>query len=170
MTISDLEKFAPEYPWRAALARAGLAASGPSGERTLIVTERSAFPKLAKVFAKTPLNVWRDYLTTRYMHTFAAELPQKVDAANFAFYGTVLSGNNAAARPRERAAFSCSTIPSARRSASSMCRSIPRPKPRPRRTPLVQNLLKAYDADIRTLSWMSERRGRRRSTSSTTSS
>src|SRR5262249_3622641 len=95
MTVAGLEKLAPDYPWRAAFARAGVSVNGPSGERVLIVNENTAFPSLAKIFAKTPVAVWRDYLTTRYMHTFSAYLPKKIDDADFAFYGTQLNGNTA---------------------------------------------------------------------------
>src|SRR5206468_5551017 len=94
LTVSELETLAPGYPWRAALTRAGLSLNGPKGERTVIVAEKTAFNKLAIIFAEAPVGVWRDYLTTRYLHAFAAALPKAVDDADFAFYGTVINGNS----------------------------------------------------------------------------
>jgi putative endopeptidase len=63
MKISDLEKLAPQFPWSAYFAAGKLSRSSPHGERIVVVSEKSAFPKLAAVFAKTPVDVWRDYLT-----------------------------------------------------------------------------------------------------------
>ena len=82
-------------------------------------------------------------------------LPKAFDDADFAFYGTVLGGQHAAACRAGRAACICSTTRWARRSASSTSRSISRRRPRRRREQLVANLLKAYDAASSTLAWMS---------------
>jgi len=65
MTLAELAAFAPQFPWSAYLGAAGVSAQAPSGERKVDVAERSAFPKLAAVFASTPVPVWRDYLTAR---------------------------------------------------------------------------------------------------------
>ena len=85
MKISDLEKMAPDFPWAQFLSASGISATSPKGERMVIAAERSAFPKLAAVFAATPVAVWRDYLTVRYLHNFSAYLPKKIDDADFAF-------------------------------------------------------------------------------------
>src|SRR5262249_31672501 len=74
MKISELQKFAPEFPWADYLKASGVPLSGPNGERTVIVAEKSAFPALAKIYAETPVDVWRDMLTVRYMRSFAAVL------------------------------------------------------------------------------------------------
>jgi putative endopeptidase len=110
MTISALAKYAPQFPWRAMLSSAGIPLTGPKGERIVIVNEKSAFPDLAKIFADTPVEVWRDYLTIRYLHAMAAYLPQRIDDANFAFFGnsTATCG-----------AFTCSIMKWAKRSAKS---------------------------------------------------
>src|SRR5262249_2633123 len=92
MTVSELAKFAPEYSWTAYFTAAGISLKSPEGERRVIVGEKSAFPAIAKVFAATPVPVWRDYLTIRYLNSFAMFLPKKVDDADFAFFGTVVQG------------------------------------------------------------------------------
>ena len=58
----------------------------------MIVSEKSAFPKLAAIFAATPVEVWRDYLTVRELRAFADDLPKAIDDRNFAFYGTIING------------------------------------------------------------------------------
>ncbi len=56
MSFSDLEKLAPQYPWAAYFAGAGIPLKSAHGERQVIVAEKSAFPKLAEIFASTPVS------------------------------------------------------------------------------------------------------------------
>ena len=120
----------------------------------MIVAEKSAFPKLAEIFAETPVSVWRDYLTVHYLHAFAAYLPKKFDDENFAFYGTVVAGQHAAARPRH--ARRASARRRYRRGAGqALCRQIfPARSQGQGGRRSSHNLLKAYAADIQTLAWM----------------
>jgi putative endopeptidase len=153
MTLSELETLAPAFPWRAALQRAGVPANGPKGERAVIVSEKSAFPKLAALFAATPVAVWRDYLVTRYLHTHAALLPRQVDEADFAFYGTVLNGNP---KQLDRVTRGVRLVDRTMGEALGKLyveRHFP-PAAKAKADALVQNLLKAYAADMRTLDWM----------------
>src|SRR6185503_9941098 len=74
--FSGLAELAPGYPWKAHFEAAGVSTRSPKGERVVIVTEKSAFPKLARVFKATPVAVWRDYLTVQYLDSFADVLPK----------------------------------------------------------------------------------------------
>ena len=84
MTISALKKLAPDFPWDAFLGEAGIPVSGPRGERMVIVAEKTAFGPLAKIFAATPVSIWRDYLMVHYLHSLAAYLPKRFDDRDFA--------------------------------------------------------------------------------------
>ena len=54
MTVAELKAFAPGFDWDAWLEGAKL-----GGVRRFIIGEKSAFPKLAKVYAETPLaSLW----------------------------------------------------------------------------------------------------------------
>ena len=153
MTISELSKLAPEYPWAASVSASGISLKSARGDRVVIVAENTAFPALAKVFAKTPVAVWRDYLTVRYLHGFAPYLPKKVDDADFAMYGTRLQG-----RVRQ--------LPRATRGARFLdirmgealgkvyvAKFFP-PESKAKVQALVQNILQAYREDLSTLDWM----------------
>ncbi len=59
MTVAQLKAFAPGFDWDAMFKAAGVPEDG--GARKVLVAEKSAFPNLAKVFAQTPVAVWRDY-------------------------------------------------------------------------------------------------------------
>jgi putative endopeptidase len=153
MPVSALSRLAPGFPWKAYLAPSGLSANAPHGERTVIVAENTAFPKLAAIFAKTPVSVWRDYLTVRYMHAFASYLPKPIDDADFAFYGTVLQGKPA---QLDRVTLGVQLLDGAMGEALGklyVAKYFP-PEAKAKAEVLVHNMLAAYDADIQTLSWM----------------
>jgi putative endopeptidase len=152
-TLAALEKSAPGFPWEPLLSAAGISANGPHGARTLILGEVTAFPKLAKIFATTPVAVWRDYLVTRYVHSFAAELPDAVDEANFAFFGTVLAGNTKQLDRAERGVQLLDQQMGEALGKLYVARYFP-PDAKAKADLMVQNVLKAYGQDINTLSWM----------------
>ncbi len=152
MTIAELKAMAPGFDWDAMFTASGIPENG--GARKLIVAEKSAFPALAQVFASTPIEVWRDYMTTRYLHHFAAYLPKNVDDTDFAFYGTALSGKTA---QLERATRGIKLLDTQMGEALGhlYVAKYFLPEAKAKALQLVRNLLAAYDADIRTLSWMS---------------
>ncbi len=86
MRASELAQFAPDFPWAEALRESGIV-NPPSGERQVIISEKSAFPGLASLFKRTPVDTWRDYLTFHYLSGHAALLPKRFDDARFEFYG-----------------------------------------------------------------------------------
>ena len=152
-TIASLEKSAPEFPWGPYMQAAGISASSPRGPRVLIVAENTAFPKLAKLYAATPVFVWRDYLATRYIHAFAAVLPSTVDDANFAFFSTVLNGSTRQIDRSERAVQMLNYRMGEALGKIYVARWFP-PSAKAKADLLVQNLLKAYAEDIKRIPWM----------------
>jgi putative endopeptidase len=155
MTVSDLKKLAPEFPWDVFLTEADVPLKGPKGERVVVVTQKSAFPALAKIFAETPVSVWRDYLTVHYLHAVAAYLPKKFDDADFAFYGVVLGGQSQQLDRATRGVHLLDTLLGEALGKIYVAKYFP-PESKQKAEELVGNLLKAYDADIRTLPWMTE--------------
>ena len=153
MTISALEKLTPQFPWSAYFSGSKLSRNSPHGERVVVVAEKSAFPKLAAVFAKTPVAVWRDYLTVRYMHSFAQFLPKAVDDTDFAFYGTAIQGKP---KQLDRGTRGIELLDQDMGEALGKvyaAKYFP-PEAKAKAQILVHNLLKAYAEDIKTLSWM----------------
>jgi predicted metalloendopeptidase len=155
MTVSDLKKFAPDFHWQAFFAEAGVPMTGPKGERVVVVTQKSAFPGLAKIFRQTPIAVWRDYLTVHYLHTFAAYLPKTFDDANFAFYGKVLGGQPQQLDRPTRGVHVLDAMLGEALGKIYVAKYFP-PIAKAKAQELVANLMKTYDADIRTLTWMTE--------------
>ncbi len=155
MTIADLKALAPEFHWDAFLAESGIPTSGPKGARVVVVTQKSAFPGLAKIFAETPVAVWRDYLTVHYLHSVAAYLPKRFDEADFDFYGKVLGGQSVQLDRASRGVHLLDNLLGEAFGKIYVAKYFP-PEAKQKAEQLVSNLLKAYDADIRTLPWMSE--------------
>ena len=151
--ISDLAAFAPDFPWAAYFEAAGVHETGPHGERTVIVGEKSAFPPLAKVFAVTPTAVWRDYLTVRYLHAFSQYLPKQFDDADFAFYGTVIGGRTQQLDRATRGVHLLDQDMGEALGKLYVAQYFP-PEAKAKADILVHNLMTAYAEDIRTLSWM----------------
>ncbi len=87
MKISDLANEAPGFDWQSFAVAAGIDAAP-----TIVVAQKSAFPKLANVVAQTDLDVWKAYLTFHVLDDAAPYLSKALDDENFAFRGKILGG------------------------------------------------------------------------------
>jgi putative endopeptidase len=155
MPVEELRKFAPHFPWQAMLGSSGIPLAANGKPRTVIVAEKSAFPKLAEIFANTPVAVWRDYLAINYLGNLSAYLPKRIDEANFAFYGRILEGNSQQLDRSTRGLHLISGTLGEALGKLYVARYFP-PEAKTKALALAGNLLIAYEQDIRTLSWMSE--------------
>jgi putative endopeptidase len=117
------------------------------------VAEKTAFAPLATIFKNTPVSTWRDYLTVHYLHTFSAYLPKRFDDLAFSFYGTVLTGRTQQLDRKTRAMHLLDGDLGEALGKLYVARYFP-PESKAKADQLVQNLLKAYEADIKTLDWM----------------
>jgi predicted metalloendopeptidase len=156
MTVAELGKFAPGFPWAAFFDARGLPPKTSAGApRTVVVRENTAFPPLAKLFAETPISVWGDWLTTHYLHNMSAFLPKAVEDADFAFFGTVIGGQQTPLPRDVRAVTLLDTRLGHPLGKIYVSKFFP-PESKAKVEALVANLLKAYDADIRQIPWMTE--------------
>jgi putative endopeptidase len=87
MSPDELAKAAPGFPWQAWLAEAQL-----GGVKRVIVGEDSAFPKLAQIFAETPVETLRAWMAFNAADNAAPYLSKAFVDANFDFNGRTLSG------------------------------------------------------------------------------
>lgn len=154
MSVSALRALAPDFSWDAFFSEASVPLTSPQGERTVIVAEKSAFEPMAKIFAATPVAVWRDYLTVHYLHSVAPFLPKRFDDADFALYGTVLTGRTQQLPRPTRGVHLLNSVLGEALGKLYVARYFP-PASKAKADALVGHLLQAYEADIKTLSWMS---------------
>jgi len=86
-TRQQLLGLAPGFPWAAFLESAQL-----GSRQDLVLAELGAIRDLAQLFSHTPVTTLQAWLTFQYLSGHAPYLPQRFDAAHFAFYGRALRG------------------------------------------------------------------------------
>lgn len=86
LTLAGLQKAAPGFDFAAYFKANGLTPTD------LLVAQPSAITGEAALIAKTPIAVLKDALMLRSLHAYADKLPDSIANADFAFYGTTLSG------------------------------------------------------------------------------
>ncbi|HET9451706.1 MAG TPA: M13 family metallopeptidase N-terminal domain-containing protein, partial [Aggregicoccus sp.] len=84
---ADFARKAPGFEWARFFEAAGLGAQGE-----FIVSQPSSFTGVAKLTRSVPLAAWRDYLTLHTAKDYAPLLSRAFVDEDFAFDGTVLSG------------------------------------------------------------------------------
>jgi putative endopeptidase len=86
MTLVDLQKAAPGFDFATYYKANGLTPA------SLLVAQPSAVTGEAALIARAPIGVLKDALLLASLHAYAGYLPDSVANADFAFYGTTLSG------------------------------------------------------------------------------
>ena len=87
MSIDELQKFAPGFPWKTFLA-----AMKMEKVSRVIVAEKSAFPKLAEIFAKAPIDTIRAWHAFHIADNAAPYLSKPFTDAYFILHNKTLSG------------------------------------------------------------------------------
>ncbi|HEX8232406.1 MAG TPA: M13 family metallopeptidase [Caulobacteraceae bacterium] len=87
MTVAELEALAPGFAWRPYLAGGDLA-----GAQRVVIGEKSAFPKLAAVYAATPLDTLKAWAAFQAGDNAAPYLSKAFDDAWFELHGRTLNG------------------------------------------------------------------------------
>lgn len=155
ITIPALKSFAPDFPWEACFTSAEIPLQARGADRTVSIAEKSAFPVIAKAFRTASVATWRDYLTVRCVHAFAPYLSRRFDDADFAFHGTILSGRT---KQLDRATRAVRLLDNRMGEALGkiyVAKYFP-PESKAKVRVLVDNLLKAFDENLNTLTWMTD--------------
>jgi putative endopeptidase len=87
MSIAELQALAPDFAWKDFLAAADLASVN-----RVIVAEKSAFPKLAQIYASTPVATLQAWHAFHIADNAAPYLSKAFADAYFAMYDKTLSG------------------------------------------------------------------------------
>ncbi len=151
MTLDELESFAPDFPWKAVVKNMGMEGKITS----MIVREKSAFPKIAKDFADTSIDDLKAYLTFKTLSNYAPQLPKAFDDENFAFYGKTLRGQP---KQRDRWKRGVSLVNGSLGEAVGQVyvkKYFP-PESKTKMVALVENLRTALGEHIDSLEWMSD--------------
>jgi putative endopeptidase len=154
LTIADLVRRAPGYDFPGFLRGIGVT------QTEVLVAQPTAFTGIAAAYADAPLPVLRDQLIIRSLSTYADQLPRAVSQADFAFYGTALSGTPQQQERWKRAVDFTENVLADDLSQVYVERHFP-PETKAAMDQLVRNVLAALDRRIDTLEWMQPQTKRR---------
>ena len=87
MSIDEIRKLAPGFNWTGFLANAKMAKL-----RIIVVQEKSAFPKLAEIYAKAPIETIRAWHAFHIADNAAPYLSNAFTEAYFQLHNNVLAG------------------------------------------------------------------------------
>ena len=146
MTLAELERNAPGFPWREFLDAARLGRAP-----RVIVQENTAFPKIAAVFRDTPLDTLKAWATFHLADNAAPYLSDRFVQRQFAFTRT-LSGQPAL-RERWKRGVSFTNAMGEAVGRIYVDRDFP-PESKAKMDALVANLRTAMAGRIQRLDWM----------------
>ncbi len=150
MSTAELTAYAPGFDWAGYLTSAGL-----GGQDRFVISQNTAFPLIAQVFADTPVETLRAWQAFHTVDQAAPYLSQRFVDAQWEFRSRELSGQQAQ-RPREKRGVAFAQA----RLGDAMGRLyVARwfsPEHRAQMEDLVANLRRAMAARIQSLTWMSD--------------
>ncbi|MGX4641031.1 M13 family metallopeptidase [Massilia sp. SYSU DXS3249] len=149
MSVAELGALTPGYDWNAALAASGV------GNKLdyIIVAQPSYLTGFNEVLAKTDLATLKSYFEWHLLREYSPYLSKDFVDANFAFYGTTLTG---AAENRPRWKIGVSLVEGALGEAAGrqyVAKHFPAER-KARMEELVKNVTAAYKQSIDELDWM----------------
>src|SRR5438067_6020256 len=148
MSLAEVHTLVPNFDF------ATLVKADGANVDHVIIYQPSAFKGIGTLLGRTPLPVLRDQLFVRSLDSYSAYLPQKFDAENFAFFGTVLNGTPQQEDRLKRAVDFTVGALGDDVSKLYVAKYFP-PETKAAADQLVHNLIAAMDRRIDTLDWMS---------------
>jgi putative endopeptidase len=148
VTPAELDALAPDFPWSVWLAAADVGTAS-----VIVIRQKSAFPKLAKIFADAPLQTLQAWKAFHVVDQTAPFLSARFVTARFEFRGRELVG-----QPEERVRWrrAAQLIGSSLGEAVGkeyVARHFP-PASKARTEELVKQVKQALGGRIENLSWM----------------
>ncbi|GGD55616.1 M13 family metallopeptidase [Muriicola marianensis] len=148
--VDTLGNIMPQFNWTAFLSEAGLAQQEKLGVLMLDYTKA-----LDGIITSTPLDTWKTYLKWGVIDANASRLNEAMDRQNWEFYSAELRGTKEQ-RPLWRRGVSAVNGTLGEVVGKVYVKKHFPPEAKERMEKLVENLLKAYEASIKELDWMSD--------------
>jgi len=150
MTLSDLQKVAPEIDWKRYFTAIGLTDPGEMN-----VAQPEFFKELNNMVTSVPMNDWHDYLKWQLIHDAAPLLSSRFVNEDFRFNSGVIRGTKEL-RPRwKRVLETTDQLLGEALGQRYVERAFP-PEAKARALVMVQNLKAALGDRLATLDWVSE--------------
>ncbi|MFA5941741.1 MAG: M13-type metalloendopeptidase [Sinimarinibacterium sp.] len=148
--FADLGKLMPNFDWPAYIDGTGIGKS-PG----LVISQPSFFTAFDQILQKTELGTIKAWLKWSVLSQYAPLLSKPFVDENFAFYGTTLNGITELKPRWKRGVDATESALGEVLGRIYVTRHFP-PQAKARMEGLVQNLVKAYEASIKDLDWMSD--------------
>jgi putative endopeptidase len=149
MSVAELQALAPGFPWVPYLAAADL-----RSPEKVIVAERSAFPKIAALYATTPLDTLKAWEAFNVADNASPYLSKRFVDASFDFHSKTLSGQPEQKPRWKRAAATLDAGVGEAVGSVYVARYFP-PESKARMEALIGDLRTALAARIQRVDWMS---------------
>lgn len=147
--IADLGKLMPFFAWTAMLKNANI----PASEKNIVIAQVEYMKAVDALIKSTPIDTWKTYLKWSLIDQNASNLTTALDKQNFEFFGKVISGTTEQ-RPMWRRAVNAVNGNLGEIVGEVYVKKHFKPEAKERMEKLVKNLLKAYEASIKELTWM----------------
>ena len=149
MTVADLQKLAPTFPWATYFEDIGVGANPP-----LNVASPDFLKALDAELRAEPLQAWKTYLRWHLLHAEARYLPSAFVDEDFNFYGKALTGQREL-QPRWKRAVRYIDWVLLDDLASAYVERTFSPELKQRTLKMVEQIEAAMERDIDQLPWMS---------------
>src|ERR1700735_5762281 len=143
------ESKAPGMEWNAYFKSAGV-----SEQPEFIAWQPSAVTGTSALVGSEEIDAWKDYLRFHLVEHYSSVLPKAVQAEDFAFYGTILSGAPQAP-DRKESAITATNAALGQAVGKLYAQSYFPPEAKAAAQAMVGDLIAAYRARISHLTWMS---------------
>jgi putative endopeptidase len=149
MTVDALVAMAPGFDWRPFLDAAGVGAAGQ-----VVVSQVTALPKIARIFAATPLSTLQAWQSYKVVDEAAPLLSTRFADAAFEFHGKFMSGTPQQRDRSKRAASFAEGIMGEAVGREYVARYFP-PEAKAKAEALVADIRSAMTERIKRVDWMS---------------
>lgn len=149
LTLTEMNKLAPNFNWPALLARLKV------NEKTLLVAQPDFYKGASELLKSTPISTWKKYLIFHLVNSSAPWLSEPFAEAQFNFFGKMLSGQQVMEVRWKRAASLVNGLLGDALGQLYVKKYFP-PEAKEYMVNLVHNLQKAYAVKIKEADWLSD--------------
>jgi len=150
MALTDLNSYAPGFDWNAFFAGAGV-----SQAQKVVVAQNTAFPKIAQIFADTPLETLKAWEAFHTIDQAGSSLSDRYYSRRYDFQAKTLYGIQEDRPLWKRAIYSTDARLGEVIGKVYVAQYFP-PESKAKMTALVGDLLAAMKARIQNVTWMSD--------------
>lgn len=147
--FKELKALAPQFDWDTYSSEQGVKTD------TIIIEDKAYLKNAGALLKATPLETLKLYTRWQLLSEFASYLPKKFDAANFRFFGTVMSGQKEQKKRMERAIRSTDNTLGMPLGKVFVKKYFPEDS-KQKVSEMIENVRKVYGERIDKLTWMSD--------------